>query len=459
MLIQLFLRYPVIALLLHIGLGYLVQSQPMAVSIFYVVLTMLALVEILATRDRANLAAYYGLYIAGMEILSRMSKVPIFWEFGKYACVAVFGLGSLVGTHRTPRSGLFLAYFVLLLPGIFVTAAYGGIVEDRILDLISQYLSGPAALVATGLYFYDRPFPKAQLALLLRAGLFPSVAVITLLFLGKSLSEIDFIGGSNFDASGGFGPNQVSSALGWAIVLAVLGLLFGLSPTGYRLLDFGLIILLIFRGLLTFSRGGLMGACGGLGIPRFLLVILSQSYRSWIFSQWYKIAGSIALILLVAFIANDLTGNFLLYRYQGISTSEVILGRSVSESEYLSGREEIIESEISAFSENPILGIGMGRGTIYREADSRTQRTASHTEFTRMLGEHGIFGLLAILCVFVILPIRHYFRLQNDETRQWMLTLLILSLFTLAHSGMRMAIPCVAFGLAFLQIQSAQKPT
>ena len=283
--------------------------------------------------------------------------------------------------------------------------------------------------------------------------------MVTLLFLGKSLLEIDFISNSNFEASGGFGPNQVSSALGWAIVLMVLGLLFGLSPTGRRLLDITLLMLLIFRGLLTFSRGGMMGSFGALGLSVVGLYAVSSSYRQQLKRLMPRLAISALLFVGVAFFANELTGNFLLYRYQGKSTADVLLGRSISQSEYLSGREEIIESELKAFVEHPIWGIGMGRGTIYREAESRTQRLASHTEFTRMLGEHGLFGLLALLSIFVVLPILHFRQLTNDQTRQWMLTMLALSMFTLAHSGMRMVLPSFAFGFAFILISSNKKPT
>ncbi|MFN0034538.1 MAG: O-antigen ligase family protein [Saprospiraceae bacterium] len=458
MLIRLFLRYPLLAILLHIGLGYLMKSQPMAVSIFYAALTFVALVEVAATRDREYLAAYYGLYIAGMEILSRMSKSAIFWEFGKYACIAVFGLGSLFGTDRQHRPYLLLAYFALLLPGVIVSAAYGGIGEERIRDLASQYLSGPAALLAAGWYFYQRRFEQGRLQYLLRAGVLPSVAVVTLLFLGKSLSEIDFIGGSNFDASGGFGPNQVSSALGWSIVLVVFGLLFKTSATGYRLLDFGLLALLVFRGLLTFSRGGMMGAFGAIGLSMFVLFFLSASFRVQMKRVFPSMAGGFLLLAGVAVAANNLTGNFLLYRYQGKSTSEVILGRSITQSEYLSGREDIMNGELVAFVEHPLLGIGIGRGTILREATYRNQSIASHTEFTRMLGEHGILGLAALLCAFVFFPFQHFRRLQDDYSRQWMLTFFILSIFSLAHSGLRMALPSVAFGLAFLFILPAKKP-
>lgn len=450
MFVQFFLRYPLLALLLHVGLGFLVKSQPVAVAVFYVSVTLIALIEVAATRDRAHLAAYYGLYIAGMEILSRMAKSPIFWEFGKYACIAVFGLGSFLGTEQKRRPYLLLAYFALLLPGLAVSAMYGGIGEERIRDLASQYLSGPATLLVAGWYFYERPFLSTHQVHLLRAAVLPSVSVVVFLFLGKSLAEIDFIGGSNFDASGGFGPNQVSSALGWGIVLVILGMLLNASVTGYVLLDLALLMLLIFRGLLTFSRGGMLGAFGAIGAGVLFLTFYSRAYRQQIKRVLPKILGGALLMLAVAYVANDLTGNFLLYRYQGKSTSEVLMGRSIEEKAIFSGRENILQGELLLFVQHPMFGVGLGRGTVYREADYQTDAIASHTEFTRMLGEHGVLGLLGIVFAFILLPFQQLRRLPDDLNRQWMLTFLALSLFTLAHSGLRMALPSVAFGLAFL---------
>lgn len=202
----------------------------------------------------------------------------------------------------------------------------------------------------------------------------------------------------------------------------------------------------------------MMGAFGAIGLSVLVLFLISGTYRTRMKKLIPRIVLGAFVLLAVAFFANDLTGNFLLYRYQGKSTSDVVQGRSRSKSEYLSGREEIMESELSAFVENPVLGIGIGRGTLYREASARTQRIASHTEFTRMLGEHGLLGLLAIVCVFMALPYKHFRQLKNDDNRLWMMVLFILSMFTLAHSGMRMALPSVAFGLAFLWILKDKKP-
>ena len=94
----------------------------------------------------------------------------------------------------------------------------------------------------------------------------------------------------------------------------------------------------------------------------------------------------------------------------------------------------------------------MGGGTILREYTHGNQFVASHTEFSRMLGEHGLLGLLAFVCAFIWLPVRHFRSLTHDHSRLWMAVFYLLAMFTLAHSGMRLALPSVAYGLAFLVI-------
>ena len=63
----------------------------------------------------------------------------------------------------------------------------------------------------------------------------------------------------------------------------------------------------------------------------------------------------------------------------------------------LTSREHIINAEIYAYKENPILGIGPGQGRNYRLSKFGTYRH-THTEYTRLIAEHGLFGLIAVFC-------------------------------------------------------------
>ena len=65
----------------------------------------------------------------------------------------------------------------------------------------------------------------------------------------------------------------------------------------------------------------------------------------------------------------------------------------------LTSREIIIESEILAYKQNPIFGIGQGNQENSDWSNFCNYRH-SHTEFTRLLAEHGIFGLISQLFYF-----------------------------------------------------------
>ena len=64
-------------------------------------------------------------------------------------------------------------------------------------------------------------------------------------------------------------------------------------------------------------------------------------------------------------------------------------------------RKVILRSELIAFRENPILGIGPGMSRVYRIYNFNDPKH-THTEYTRLLAEHGIFGLFVIVLLIVI---------------------------------------------------------
>ena len=112
----------------------------------------------------------------------------------------------------------------------------------------------------------------------------------------------------------------------------------------------------------------------------------------------------------------------------------------------LTSREIIIESEILAYKKNPIFGIGPGESRKFRlEQFGNYQH--SHTEFTRLLAEHGIFGLISL--IILLLLVISIIKNKKDFDRSISLTLLSWSLLFMLHSATRLAAPCLLFGFAF----------
>ena len=112
----------------------------------------------------------------------------------------------------------------------------------------------------------------------------------------------------------------------------------------------------------------------------------------------------------------------------------------------LSSREEILATELDAFRKNPYFGIGPGQSRKYRLENYGSYRH-SHTEYTRLLAEHGMFGVatLFILISLIISIIKN----KKGFYRSISLTILSWSLLFMIHSATRLAAPCMLFGFAF----------
>lgn len=452
MLFRFYLKYPVWAALIHIVLGVMAHYSPAVSTAYFVSVAIIGVIHIWKKRDAGHLTAYYTLYLAGYEIVYRVGQFYLLWELGKYLNILILIMGLMQSRKAFFRVTPFILYLIFMIPGAAVALLYGSDDPTYLRKLILQNMSGPLCLGIAGWYFFRRVFSWDQIPNILRVAILPSITLVTLLSLGKSISEISFATGSNFEASGGFGPNQVSTMLGWGIALLGFALFERTTLTINRATDIILVVFLAFRGLLTFSRGGMLGGVGALLLAFFIPVLFNREGRKKAGRLAFQLAGISLVIALTAIIVNQLTGNFLYYRYvTGGTPMEMAYAEQRGTASYsLSGREAVALQEWEAFKEFPLFGTGAGRGTIFR-IDRYFYSTSSHLEFTRMIGEHGILGVFALL-IMIFLPIHHFFKFPGLSTRQWLILMYVISTFTMFHSAIRLAMPSVAFGLAFIII-------
>ena len=87
---------------------------------FFILLIGFGLITTVATRNRYGHAHLAAAYIAGMEMLLRMSGAGFPHETGKYSVVLLLGAGLLFRNSRQPWSWGSVFFFVLLLPSIFM---------------------------------------------------------------------------------------------------------------------------------------------------------------------------------------------------------------------------------------------------------------------------------------------------------------------------------------------------
>ena len=109
-------------------------------------------------------------------------------------------------------------------------------------------------------YFKGQLISGEKLITILRLLIYPLIAVLAFVIIKTpDLDNVKFKLGANFDTAGGFGTNQVSTALGLGAFLVFIFWKNKWQLSGYRWFDGLLFVALIFRGLLTFSRGGMLG--------------------------------------------------------------------------------------------------------------------------------------------------------------------------------------------------------
>ena len=118
------------------------------------------------------------------------------------------------------------------------------------------------------------------------------------------------------------------------------------------------------------------------------------------------------------------------------------------------GRLELLDSELQAFYEEPLTGIGVGKVKEFR-AEQTGRVSATHNEVSRILSEHGIFGLAALL-ILILAPLS--IRLRN-KTNVYFYFFFLIWFLTINHSSMRIAAPAFIYGLALITVTNGKKKT
>ncbi len=279
-------------------------------------------------------------YIAGAEILWRMTDASVFWEFGKYATVAIMVLAIL--TRRFfPKTVSPILYFALLLPSIAITITTLSLGEAR--EQISFYLSGALSLAACAWYFYGLQLTNRQIKNILLLFIAPVYGILSLALSGTLSAPVEtFLSGeSSFLTSGGYGPNQVSAILGLGALLSVLYLSILKPPAMLKLFFTITIIAFLSQAGLTLSRGGVY-IFGFSALAALFLIYREPRQRLYItlIVLFFLILGYFLLPRLDQFTSGGLYA-----RYADLDTT---------------GRDELMQEELQIFLQNPIFGVGPG---------------------------------------------------------------------------------------------------
>lgn len=406
----------------HVLLAFLVKMQPVIATVHAALIFALSVWGVLRWKPLG--IAHVAAYVAGTDVMWRMMHAQIPWEFGKYL-VAALCLGGILRMGRRAHWHLVaLVYFLALLPSIAVIVRdYQGGLSD-LAQPVSFNLSGPLALFASVWFFSQLRLTRPDVRTLMVTVIGPVLTIATIaLLVTREATQLTFTDESSAATSGGFGPNQVSLVLGLG---ALLALLMAIDPQLKRWRRWGAFGAVLFFGVesaLTFSRGGLYSFASAF-IPAAFLFWWDRSSRKWV-TVLTGVLVAVALMVVVPRL-DKFTGGEFSTRFADTNPGH---------------RSEIIREDLRLWAAHPILGLGPGGARFQRRGFS----TIAHTEYSRLLSEHGVFGLIALLALFTIC-VNQLIRRQPPQERALRVAFLFWSMASMFHVGMRIVAVSLVFG-------------
>lgn len=425
-------------MLLHLILGIFI-GLPFVSSILSIGIVFFGVIIIIKQKNDHQEAVLFSAYLVGSEVLFRMSGGAVLHELTKYAVMVFLVIGMIVESKKHHVNPVYLLYLMLLLVGIAFTDVP---FSESIRNAVAFNLSGPFALGVAAMYFYNRKILLDQLLRFLFYMSLPVLTMLSYLFLKTPApQEIVFGTQSNFEASGGFGPNQVATILGIGFFILAVHILLKKEFSGIRWLDLILLIYIFYRTLLTFSRGGLYTVLVALGFFAFFILVMQKNRIKNVVKY-----GSIIGIMFIAvwLFTSNVTGGMLENRMMNMNA----LGEYRS-GDVTTGRADIFAQELESFYENPFFGIGVGSSKFHR-MEITGKEVASHNEMSRLLSEHGGIGLI-ILGLLILVPL-YQIKQQSYLAKAFLSAFFVIWFLTINHSAMRVALPAFFYGLSTIQL-------
>ena len=425
-------KFPLVLVLLHLPLGFFLYYGSTFALLHPLGVFLLGMRAAFSTEEKLERSAQFAAYIIGAEVLWRMAEVPIFWEFGKYGAAAIL-ITALARRKlwKVPPFATF--YFVLLIPASLIPVIQYSLEQSK--GTISSIMSGPFLLMISCWFFSHLKLNHLQIRKLLLAMIIPLMSVaLSTLFFTVTAEDIQFTGESNFATSGGFGPNQVSSMLGLGAFLCIACFLLFKNTVNYAVYFGALAILFTAQSVLTFSRGGMYNAIGAV----LLIVVFKMgNLKDGIRRLLPLLVISVVFMLVVFPFLNDFTGGALQERFEDTDPTK---------------RGDIVEADMKIFASSPVLGVGVGNAYAER-AKYMDGKAMSHTEFTRVISEHGSFGLLALVALGLII-LANFRKQSSSFGRAFVAGAAGWSILFMLNAGMRLGGPSLVLGMIYLTVMN-----
>ncbi len=431
-------------------LGLLLSLQPIALLGYFLIINFYYFYQYSKTFN-VNILIHLLMFLPSIELLARILSLDIMpSETGKYFCFLYFILFSLDKRIHTKKiNTIFIVMFLFLFPSLLFMDMY------NFQKKIVFNLLGIINLALLGIFFSRVTITLVEFKNLFKNFIYSTIPILIILTVRTpKFSEIDFVLGANFDTSGGFGPNQVSTFLGAGIFILIINQIVFKTKlfSNNRQIDLFLIVALAFRALLTFSRGGLLSPAAAIILPINLLSKVQNIQ---------KIIGNFIILILFSgiayFLVNSLTGGLLTQRFSG-ETVQSISGKEEKSLEgFSTGRTSIIEDDVRLWFDNIVFGVGPGESPFKRAELGEERGANTHTEFSRLLSEHGLFGLVVNILLIIIIPFKILNSKLSPQIKYIKLAFILFALFSMTHSAMRTIIPVIFYAFSAVNFDEGYK--
>ncbi len=379
-------------------------------------------------------------YIVSMEVACRITKTSPFvpYELGKYLLI-IFPIISGKINNK------------VILPLIcFLPAVILSIFKDLPLLLYVFNIFSWIAFVLFGNINSTIRISKLQLVNLLYLIFLASLAALITSY-GKAvdLDDMEFNYDANFESTGGFQPNQLASIFGLGIAIGAF-LLLNKTKVINNLYIIAIVLFFIFRGILTFSRGGMF-----VGFFTILLIYLFKFIK-----ERFEIKN-LLIIFLMSFsvvyfgkLVDDLSDGYLFKRLQGKTYGTELGIKEQNLNTLTTGRLNILEEDLVIFSNNFVFGVGIHQSAIERSKNSISDTfkvVASHVELSRLMADQGLLGILFF--VWILYQFRDSYKSNKTILgKSFVLFAFSLAILTTFHSCTRTFLTPLLGGLGMLRI-------
>lgn len=436
-------KMPALQLLLLTAIGVATCFAPLLVTAVWIGVVAATLVAAIFNKPER---IWYGIAASPViEVWSRMVKGAVMVdEIGKYYllfCIILLLIHHVKEHSEKPVHKVGGLLIVLLIPSLFVNLSTFDREQWVFNILPTLELAFLMMLVAREHWDIER------FARTIQFGAMPVIFIaVYLVIKTPSLSDVSFMLGANFKTAGG-ATNQVATVLGLGILYLVLLVLMK-RPLMAKWLCYSLIAFLLFRSFLTFSRGGVFATAAAIALAIGFAMIANR--KTFIRYAVVMLALGITGALVFDKV-DEISGHKLSQRYRGETIATLSGEQEKTWHKVTSGRSTLVMADWYIFRDYPLFGVGPGGAKSLRNNLGAPQDSAAHTEFTRLLSEHGIGGLLATL-VLLLFP---FYWVSKQRYRLWMgisAALFCMAVLTATHSAMRTNTTVVCYVLAAVPV-------